>query len=128
MRMLRDLVPAAVIGILGVFGLTSQASAACDVDGETFYLHKNDETRHTAKTDLNGCDLHFISAGTETQFSSASIVSKPKNGDLSKIAHLEFRYHPNSNFKGSDEFALRVCGKTPKGEGCSVLHYTATVE
>jgi hypothetical protein len=114
--------------MLAAFGLASQASAACDVDGETFYLHKKDETQHTARTDLNGCDLHFISAGKKIQFSRATIVSKSKNGDLSKIAHLEFRYRPKPGFKGNDEFALQVCGRTPKGQGCSILHYNATVD
>ena len=118
----------ASIAILGVFGLESRARAACDIDGDTFYLHKNDETHHTAKTDLNGCDLHFISAGKTTEFSSASIVAKPKNGDLIPIAHLEFRYRPKPGFKGNDEFALKVCGKTVQGKGCSTLHYSATVE
>jgi hypothetical protein len=118
----------ASIAILGLFGLASKAQAACDIDGDTFYLHNNDETHHTAKTDQNGCDLHFISAGKTTEFKTASIVAKPKNGELIPIAHLEFRYRPKPGFKGNDEFALKVCGKTAKGEGCSTLHYSATVE
>lgn len=127
MRILRNSVHT-IIAMFGLFGLASHAWAACEVDGETFYLHQKDETHHTAKTDQNGCDLHFISAGNNTEFDKASIVSKPKNGELSPIAHLEFRYRPNPGFKGNDEFALQVCGRTPKGEGCSILHYTATVE
>ena len=126
MRTLRDLLPAPV-GV-AVFSFASQAWAVCDVDGETFYLHQNDETHHTARTDANGCDLHFISAGKTTEFSAASVAAQPKNGDLSQIAHLEFRYRPKTGFKGNDEFALRVCGRTVKGQGCSILHYTATVE
>jgi hypothetical protein len=114
MRTLRDLLPA-LVGV-AVFSFASQAWAVCDVDGETFYLHQNDETRHTARTDSKGCDLHFISAGKTTEFSAASIASQPKNGDLSQIAHLEFRYRPKAGFKGNDEFALRVCGRTPKGK------------
>ena len=127
MRILRDVVVAAS-AMLALFSLESRARAACEVDGDSFYLHNNDETHHTAKSDLNGCDLHFISAGKTTEFSSASVVSKPKNGDLIPVAHLEFRYRPKAGFKGNDEFALKVCGKTVKGEGCSILHYTATVE
>lgn len=122
MRGFRNIIVAS-IAMLGVFGLESRARAACDID-----VHKNDETHHTAKTDLNGCDLHFISAGKTTEFSSASIVAKPKNGDLIPIAHLEFRYRPKAGFKVNDEFALKVCGKTVRGKGCSTLHYSATVE
>jgi hypothetical protein len=127
MRPLRNLVLATAFGMLGTVGLASQASATCEVTGDTFYLHMNDSTRHTAKTDKNGCDLHFISSGKKTRFSSAAIVTKPKNGALHKIAHLEFRYHPNDGFTGSDEFSLKLCGKTPKGKGCSTLNYTAQV-
>ena len=43
----------------------SRARAACDIDGDTFYLHKNDETHHTAKTDLNGCNLHLFRRGRQ---------------------------------------------------------------
>ena len=127
MRALRSLVLPTACGIFAAVGFVSQASATCDIKGEIFYLHKNDTSRHTTKTDLHGCDLHFIAAGTIT-FRSAAIVAKPKNGDLRKIAHLEFRYRPKPGFKGNDAFAVKVCGKTPKGSGCSTLHYDATVE
>ena len=128
MLLMRNLIARWALGIVGALGSISPVAAGCDVDGETFYLHKKDETRHAAKTDLNGCDLHFISAGKKIQFTSAKVVSKPKNGDLAKIAHLEFRYRPKPGFKGNDEFALQVCGKTTKGQGCSILHYNATVD
>lgn len=128
MRALRIVVLPAACGIFfAAAGFISQASAACDVKGEIFYLHKNDTSRNTAKTDLYGCDLHFISAG-KIRFRSAAIVAKPKNGNLRKIAHLEFRYRPKPDFKGNDVFAVKVCGRTPKGSGCSILHYEATVD
>ncbi len=127
MRALRTLALAAVCGIFAAVGFVSQASATCDVKGEIFYLHKNDTTRHTAKTDLHGCDLHFITAG-KIAFRSAEIVAKPKNGDLRKVAHLEFRYRPKPAYKGNDAFALKVCGRTPNGTGCSTLHYDATID
>lgn len=127
MRALRRVVLPAALGIFAAAGFASQASAACDVDGDLFYLHKNDASKHTAKMDIDGCDLHFISAKNVT-FRSAAIVAKPKNGALRKIAHLEFRYRPKPGFKGNDAFSLKVCGKTPAGSGCSTLHYTAKVD
>ncbi len=126
MRALRELVLPAAFGIFAA-GFASPASAACDVKGEIFYLHKNDTAKQTAKTDMNGCDLHFITAG-KIRFRSAAIIAKPKNGALRKIAHLEFRYRPKPGFKGDDTFSVKVCGKTPNGSGCSTLHYTATIE
>ena len=64
----------------------------------------------------------------KVRFTSAKIVSKPTNGSLHKIAHLEFRYKPRRGFKGNDAFVLSVCGQTEKGKGCSTLHYDAVVE
>jgi hypothetical protein len=127
MRASRLLVLPTVFGIFAAAAFASPAFAVCDVKGEIFYLHKNDVSRNTAKTDMHGCDLHFISAG-KIHFRSAAVVAKPKNGSLRKIAHLEFRYRPKSGFKGSDAFSVKVCGKTPNGSGCSTLHYDATVE
>jgi hypothetical protein len=126
MRALHLILPVAC-GIFAAAGFASPAFAVCDVKGEIFYLHKNDVSRNTAKTDMHGCDLHFISAG-KINFRSAAVVAKPKNGSLRKIAHLEFRYRPKPGFKGNDAFSVKVCGKTPNGSGCSTLHYDAAVE
>lgn len=117
---------AALIPVFGL-GLAPAAQAACDIKGDIFYLHANDSTKHALKTDMHGCDLHFISSG-KIDFRTATIMNKPKNGMLEKVAHLEFVYRPNKDFKGSDDFVVKVCGSTQKGKGCSTLNYTATVD
>jgi hypothetical protein len=127
MRVLCSLALAAATIFAAAIGFSSQASAKCEVTGEIFYMHANDKKRNTARTNINGCDLHFITRG-KVRFTSAKIVAKPKNGILRKIAHLEFRYKPKPGFTGKDEFALRVCGRTEKGRGCSTLDYDAIVE
>jgi hypothetical protein len=127
MRVLSNLVVAAAFSIVAALGTSSPASAKCEVTGEIFYLHENDKKHNVARTDINGCDLHFITRG-KVRFTSAKIVGKPTNGQLRKIANLEFRYKPRPDFKGTDKFALRVCGRTEKGRGCSVLDYEAVVE
>jgi hypothetical protein len=127
MRALRRFFLPAAFGVVAAAGFVSPAFAVCDVEGEMFYLHKNDVSKHLARTDASGCDLHFITGGGVT-FRSAAIVAKPKKGDLRKIAHLEFRYRPKPGFRGSDNFSLRVCGRNQSGSGCSILHYTAQVD
>ena len=127
MRALTHIVASAALGLVAAAGFAAPASAGCDIDGEVFYLHLNDKTTQKVKTDPNGCDLHFISSG-KIDFTSAAIVKGPKNGDLRKIAHLEFLYLPKQSFKGNDDFVIKVCGKTQKGRGCSTLTYTAQVD
>jgi hypothetical protein len=126
MRVSRSLVVTAALGAVAIFGLSSQAFAKCEVTGEIFFLHANDTKKNTARTSQHGCDLHFITRG-KTRFTSARIVEKPQNGILRKIANMEFRYKPKPGFTGTDKFALRVCGRTEKGKGCSTLHYDAIV-
>lgn len=126
MQLSRSLVVTAALGAIAVFGLTSQASAKCDITGEIFYMHDNDTKKNTAQTNQHGCDLHFVTRG-KVRFQSAKIAAKPKNGILRKIANLEFRYKPRPGFTGTDTFALRICGRTEKGRGCSTLNYEAVV-
>jgi hypothetical protein len=128
MRVLRQLVVPAAFGLIAAFGFSSQAFAAkCEVTGAIFYMHKNDASQQTVRTDQHGCDLHFITR-KNTRFSSAKIVAKAQNGLLRKIAHLEFRYKPRPGFTGTDKFAIQVCGRTRAGRGCSTLNYDAVVE
>jgi hypothetical protein len=124
MRASSGLLFCAVVG--GILSVGPPAFAICSVNGDLFYMHKSDETKHVIKTDHNGCDLSFTTAG-KIQFDRAEVVDQPQNGELSKIGVLEFRYVPNRKFRGADAFAVRVCGTTPVGAGCSVLHYTANV-
>lgn len=127
MRLSRSFVVTAALGAVAMFGLMSPASAErCDVHGDIFYMHDNDAKKTTIQTDQHGCDLHFVTRG-KTRFRSARIVAKPQNGLLRKIANVEFRYKPRPDFKGTDTFTLRVCGRTEKGRGCSTITYQTFV-
>ena len=128
MRLSRQYLAAAGFGLVAALAFSLPAAAAkCDVQGAIFYMHKNDTSQQTVRTDEHGCDLHFITR-KNTRFTSAKIVAKAQNGLLRKIAHLEFRYKPKPGFKGTDKFVLQVCGRTRAGRGCSILNYDAIVE
>lgn len=128
MPSLRQTCVAAAFAIAAALVFSSPAAAAkCEVYGDIFYMHKNDASKQTVRTDQHGCDLLFITR-KNTRFSSAKILARPQNGQLRKIAVLEFRYKPRPGFTGTDTFALQVCGRTRAGRGCSTLNYTATVE
>lgn len=121
------MLPATMLPVFGIASPAMSAPAGCKAEGEMFFMHHNDVTKHIITTDSDGCDLFFITAG-KIDFKHAEIVASPDHGKLEKVAHLEFRYLPKRKFKGVDNFALKVCGTTPKGTGCSVLHYEAMVQ
>ncbi len=108
-------------------GVATPALADCDVAVKPFFMHKSDHTAHTLVTDSRGCQLNFVT-DEKTKFRNASIVRGASHGKLVKTAKLEFVYHPRPGFMGNDQFALRVCGSSPAGRGCSTLDYTATTK
>ncbi|SFV13887.1 hypothetical protein SAMN05192541_120140 [Bradyrhizobium arachidis] len=55
------------------------------------------------------------------QIFSVSVAEQPKGGELTLVGP-GFRYFANSDFKGSDSFALVVVGKNRHDEGRSVIH------
>ena len=107
--------------------LAVPAMAQCDIESEPFFMHKNDKSNHRIATDSSGCELNF-STDAKTKFHSATVTTRPRNGKLVKIAHLEFVYHPRPGFKGEDAFAMKVCGASMAGRGCSLLNYSASVK
>jgi hypothetical protein len=57
-----------------------------------------------------GSCIHKIRANNTYRFASASVVAAPRNGTLSPMESFSFRYQPKPGFRGSDEYAVRVCG------------------
>ena len=61
-------------------------------------------------------------------FESASIALNPKHGTLKQTAELNFVYQPNANYKGTDEYSLKICGQKTSGKGCSTINYKTTIQ
>jgi len=73
------------------------------------------------------CEDSFVGRGS-TQLTGASISSSPSNGTLQQISDLKFRYQPHKGFRGSDGYAVQVCGEGNNGSGCSTITYEVNVE
>jgi hypothetical protein len=63
----------------------------------------------------------------KVQFTSASIVKQPSNGTFDQVGGFAFKYQPNPGFKGSDEYAIRVCGHASDRAGCATITYRISV-
>ena len=79
------------------------------------------KTKVEGLTDGSTCRMRFSS--NRYQFTESEIVKKPKHGTLDHINVYSFDYTPNKNFKGVDDYDLRVCTQ----HGCSVFSYKITI-
>jgi hypothetical protein len=118
-------------GLLGLIAMTATATAAladCRIMYVTFRLAQNESVSTTGvSTGGSACGTWFRSASL-TQFTSASIASRPNNGTLSEVSALRFRYKPKAGFKGVDRYGIRICGRAVGGTGCATVTYNITVQ
>ena len=61
------------------------------------------------------------------QFTSASIVKQPGHGSFTQVGDFEFKYQPVADFRGMDQYAIKVCGHNSQRGGCATLTYNVTV-
>jgi hypothetical protein len=61
------------------------------------------------------------------QFTSASIEKQASNGTFAQTGAFEFKYQANAGFKGSDQYAIKVCGHNSQRGGCANITYKITV-
>lgn len=118
-----------IFGAVAVFlsVVPVQAEESCRAQGGRFFPAQNDAVTVGVTTNAAGCDRIFR-AGGQLMLTSASIVSGPKNGTLSKVGNLSFRYKPKAGYKGADLFVLKVCGSSRGSSGCSTITHEVRVE
>jgi hypothetical protein len=91
------------------------------------YPAQNDRVTASTEADAKGCVFRYRPDG-HAMLTSASIVTRPKRGDLVQIGNFQFRYRPKAGYVGPDSFLLKVCGSTLEGTGCSTPTYRVDVE
>jgi hypothetical protein len=104
------------------------ALADCRTIRFTFHPPQNDSVSTTGVATKGSSCTHGFRSFASLQMTSGAIVKRPGNGTLSEIGALQFRYTPKAWFRGTDQYAGRICGRGASGSGCSTLTYNITVE
>lgn len=105
----------------------SQAMARCQVAGYS-YRFQNETVDFAASVDAGtSCD-HTRRAFGRTVFTGFSIVQRPSHGTLARTGDYSVRYTPKAGFRGKDTYAIRICGRSGGGSGCSTIRYLTTVQ
>jgi hypothetical protein len=89
------------------------------------------DTHVTEQLVTNGSPCrHDFSSGPNVPvlFEAASIAARPRHGTLQQAGELRFVYKPADNYKGSDEYSLKVCGQGNGNKGCSIVTFRTTIE
>jgi TonB family protein len=112
-----------------VTAIYTEANAGC-YDSASFSPSTNDTVDIDLFSDDGSCIHPYQSRGLLTnqargalRLTSSSIVSEPKNGTLSRLGDLGFKYQARADFTGVDQYTLQVCGEWLSAKGCSILHY-----
>jgi hypothetical protein len=64
----------------------------------------------------------------QVQFTDASIVEQASNGTFEQTGAFAFKYQPRPGFRGTDEYAIKVCGHNSERAGCATITYRVTVK
>jgi hypothetical protein len=108
--------------------MTTPSLAMCHIDHGIFHVAWNDSITKRAVSDGVCHDQYVASGRRETAFTSATLVSPPHNGTLTKTGPFAFVYRAKSGYKGQDVFTMKVCGTQAAGSGCSKITYDMTVD
>jgi hypothetical protein len=74
------------------------------------------------------CTNVYKANNSTVHLTEASISAEPSNGTLTQTGDFAFEYRPEPGFKGSDEYAIEVCGEGRRASGCSILTYEITLQ
>ena len=74
------------------------------------------------------CESTFGTFGNANfTFKRLYLVSAPARGKIRLREGGYYIYSAPANYKGTDEFKLRVCGTENSNEGCADLQYSVTI-
>lgn len=113
---------------VGVVVLTADGAAArCGFAPYSFNFGRDSAT--TGTCDAKGISGHLGAGGNAgTAFTKLEVVEAAKHGRVLTRGLSTYDYLPEKGYKGPDQFALRICGTSRHGPGCSKLTYSFVVQ
>lgn len=109
---------------------SAATSGGCKTDNFTFSAVLS-QSATTNSVSIGGATCFYSVAPIhpdQVEFTSASIVEQPNNGTFEQTENFAFKYQPKPGFKGTDEYAIKVCGHNSQRAGCATVTYRVTVK
>jgi len=106
------------------------SAAGCYTDNYTFSAVLSQSTTANSVSAGGAACLYSVAPihPDQVQFTSASIEKSASNGSFAQTGDFAFKYQPNAGFKGTDEYAIKVCGHNNQQAGCAIVTYRVAVQ
>jgi hypothetical protein len=101
----------------------AQAPRDCMVSGYLAPYGSNSE----GSIDMSSGETCNLRLSTDGTIEASRISQAPKNGKLRMITSANAVYTPKAGFKGTDEFAFTIKGRSNISVGTSIVKIRATV-
>jgi hypothetical protein len=108
---------------------SAATSGGCHTDDYTFSTVLN-QSATANSVSIGGATCFYTVAPIhpdQVQFTNASIVEQPNNGTFEQTGSFAFKYQPKAGFRGTDEYAIKVCGHNSQRAGCATITYRVAV-
>jgi hypothetical protein len=106
---------------------TAAWGAGCRTIPFRFFPDQNDSVTATSVMDSRGC-FHRYTSGSTHVLTAIAVATRPSHGTLAAAGSMQFHYVPKAGYKGADSYAVRICGVSSAGRGCSNIRYNVTIE
>jgi hypothetical protein len=109
---------------------SAATSGGCHTENYTFSAVLSQSARADSVSTAGAACFYKVAPihPDQVQFTSASIVGQPSNGSFEQTGDFAFKYQPRPDFKGTDEYAIKVCGHNSQRAGCATITYRVTVQ
>ena len=106
------------------------ASAGCRTDNFSFSTVLSQGTTANAVSTGGAACIHTVAPvhPDQVQFTSGQIVKQASNGTFEQTGAFAFKYQPRPGFRGTDEYAIKVCGHNNQRAGCAIITYRVNVQ
>lgn len=108
--------------------LSSPALATCNTTHYHFMSNGDTVSANAALSSGDTC-FHGLRNNTRTSniFTSVSVAQNPSHGIIT-VGGGAFQYRSQRGYVGQDRYAMKICMKGPRGQGCSVVAFDATIQ
>jgi hypothetical protein len=118
----------ALLACIAVFPTAMEAEAGCVSSRWRSSFEQNSTVQVVQTVTDRGCRFSF-GGGLSTTYESITVVERPRHMTVDPLSNgFGLRLLVQGGYKGPDRYAVRVCGTSRTGKGCTTVAYNVTIK